>query len=184
MQPQNSRSKSLVCGRTCSWDLMQSLIEARKGFYLNAVHWEQRDRLEGIIQNKENIIGRKRRLNAFSCAPSIVADSLPCIIKSIFALCGKGVIFFYCRRAVMKSDRTVHQTEVAWHWRTHAERGMRTCHRTAALRMNLQWYKELPRGTPFFCFPLGERRVWFRDSKTRVRWKSTWECWDERRRDP
>lgn len=92
MQPQNRHSESLVCGRTCSWNLMQSLIEARKGFYLNTVHWEQRDRLEGILQNKENIIGRKRHLNAFSCAPPIVADSLPCI-KSIFTLCGEGVIF-------------------------------------------------------------------------------------------
>lgn len=178
MKPQNRGSESLVCRRTCSRDLMQSLIEARKGFYLNAVYWEQRDRLEGTLQNKENIIGRKRRLNAFSCAPSIVADSLLCIIKSIFAFCGEGVIFFDCRHAVMESDRTVHQTEVLWHWRTHAKRGMQTCHRAGALGMNPRWHKGLLRGTPF-C-PLRKTRVWFRHSKTRVRWKSAWERGDER----
>ncbi len=78
-----------------AWDLTWSLTEARERLYLRPVLTEQRSRLVEILQNKEKIIVRKRRLNAFYHEHP---DRLLCIIKSISALCKRGNFFLLLLR--------------------------------------------------------------------------------------
>lgn len=154
---------------------MWSLIEARdyKRVYMDAVLPWQRAWLGRVFQNKENIIGRKRHLNAFYA--SWVVRQAAALLKA-FQLFARRVICFDCRYTDMKPDRILHQTKLPRHWYTRMEIDIYMIKFTCEVKQPSAWIYSSASIFKYLWGALPRRRGWcFR--KMRRTWIS---AWDER----